>query len=100
MNPKLRPIEVRPTVDRDQPALMLRDPQAISDKVVILPQALGPLLALCDGSRDVSELCEALVVHAGLRVKPEVVQRVIDHLDDALLLENDHFAQAYAEALQ
>ncbi len=100
MNPKLRPVEVRPMVEHDQPALMLRDPQAISDKVVILPQALGPLLALCDGSRDVSELCEALVVHAGLRVKPEVVQRVIDHLDDALLLENDHFAQAYAEALQ
>jgi AmmeMemoRadiSam system protein B len=100
MNPKLRPVEVRPLVDRDQPALMLRDPVAISDKVVILPQALGPLLVLCDGSRDVSELGEALLVHSGLRVTPDVIQRVIDHLDDALLLENDHFAQAYAEALQ
>jgi AmmeMemoRadiSam system protein B len=100
MNPKLRPIEVRPMVDRDQPALMLRDPQAISDKVVILPQALGPLLALCDGSRDISELGEALLVHAGLRITQDVIQRVIDHLDDALLLENDHFAQAYTEALQ
>jgi AmmeMemoRadiSam system protein B len=100
MNPKLRPVEVRPLVDRDQPALMLRDPQAISDKVVVLPQALGPLLALCDGSRDVSELGEALLVHAGLRVTPDVIQRVIDRLDEALLLENDHFAQAYAEALR
>jgi len=100
MNPKLRPVEVRPMVERDQPALMLRDPQAISDKVVILPQALGPLLALCDGSRDVSELGEALLVQAGLRISQDVIQRVIDHLDDALLLENDHFAQAYAEALQ
>jgi AmmeMemoRadiSam system protein B len=87
-------------VERDQPALMLRDPQAISDKVLVLPQALGPLLALCDGARDVGELGEALLTHAGLRITQDVIQRVIDHLDDALLLENDHFAQAYAEALQ
>jgi AmmeMemoRadiSam system protein B len=100
MNPKLRPVEVRPMVERDQPALMLRDPQAISDKVVILPQTLGPLLALCDGSLDVSELGEALLTRAGLRITQDVIQRVIDRLDDALLLENDHFAQAYAAALQ
>jgi AmmeMemoRadiSam system protein B len=100
MNPKLRPVEVRLMVERDQPALMLRDPQAISDKVVILPQALGPLLALCDGSRDVSELGAALLAYAGLRITQDVIQSVIDHLDDALLLENDHFARAYAEALQ
>jgi AmmeMemoRadiSam system protein B len=39
-------------------------------------------------------------VRAGLRVAPEIIQRVIDQLDEALLLQNDHFAQAYAETLR
>ena len=99
MNPKLRSIEVRPLVDKGQPMLMLRDPLALSDKAVILPQTLGLLLTLCDGSRDVAGLYAALLVRAGLRVAPEVIQRVVDHLDDALLLENDRFAHAYAETL-
>jgi AmmeMemoRadiSam system protein B len=100
MNPKLRSVEVRPFEDRGRAAFLLRDPLALSDKVAILPQALGPLLVLMDGSRDVSELHAALLVRAGLQVPREVIQHVVDQLDDALLLENDHFAQAYAETLR
>jgi AmmeMemoRadiSam system protein B len=100
MNPKLRSVEVRPFEDRGRPAFLLRDPLALSDKVAVLPQVLGPLLVLMDGSRDVAELHAALVVRAGLRVSEEIIQHVIDQLDDALLLENDHSAQAYAETLR
>ena len=99
MNPKLRPVEVRPFVDRGRPALMLRDPLALNDQVAILPQALGPLLALMDGTRDVSGLHASLLVRAGIRIAPEVIQQVIHQLDDVLLLENQRFAQAYAETL-
>src|SRR5574341_2500053 len=97
MNPKLRPIEVRPFVDQGRPVFVLRDPLSLSDKVVILPQALGPLLALMDGSRDLAALHASLLVRVGLRVSPEIVKRVIDQLDEALLLESEHFAQVYAE---
>ena len=100
MNPKLRPIEVRPFVDQGRPVFVLRDPLALSDKVVILPQALGPLLALMDGSRDLAALHASLLVRVGLRVSPEIVQRVIDQLDAALLLESERFAQAYAEIVR
>jgi AmmeMemoRadiSam system protein B len=100
MNPKLRPVEVRPFEDHGRPALLLRDPLALSDKVAVLPQVLGLLLAMMDGSHDVAELHAALLVRAGLRISPEIIQHVIDQLDDALLLENDRSAQAYAEALQ
>lgn len=100
MNPKLRPVEVRPFEDRGRSALLLRDPLALSDKVAILPHVLGPLLAMMDGSRDVAELHAALLVRAGLRVPPEIIQHVIDQLDDALLLENDRSAEAYADVLQ
>ncbi|UCC89775.1 MAG: AmmeMemoRadiSam system protein B [Anaerolineales bacterium] len=99
MNPKLRPVEVRPFVDQGRPVFMLRDPLALSDKVAILPQELGPLLAFLDGTRDVDGLHASLLVRVGLRITPEIIQRVVDHLDDALLLENDRFAQAYTEAV-
>jgi AmmeMemoRadiSam system protein B len=78
---------------------VLRDPLSLSDKVVILPQALGPLLALMDGSRDQAALHASLLVRVGLRVPPEIIQRVVDQLDEALLLESERFAQAYAEIL-
>jgi AmmeMemoRadiSam system protein B len=100
MNPKLRPVEVRLFVDQGRPVFILRDPLALSDKIAIVPQVLGPLLALLDGSRDVAGVHAALLVRAGMRVAPEIIQRVIDQLDDALLLQNDHFAQAYAETLR
>ena len=100
MNPKLRSVEVRPFEDRGRPVFLLRDPLALSEKVAILPQALGPLLVLMDGSRNVSELHAALLVRAALQLSPEIIQHVVDQLDDALLLENDRSAQAYAETLQ
>ena len=100
MNPKLRPVEVRPFVDRGRPVLLLRDPLALTDNVAILPQALGPLLVFMDGSRDVAALHAALLIRAGVRIAPEIIQHVVDQLDDALLLENERFAQAYAELLR
>jgi len=86
-------------VDRGRPALFLRDPLALSDKVAILPQALAPLLALMDGSRDVAGLHAALLVRAGVRVSPEIIQHLIDQLDVALLLDNERAARAHAETL-
>jgi AmmeMemoRadiSam system protein B len=99
VKPKLRPIDVRPTVDRGRPVLLLRDPLGISDKVVVVPQALGPLLALCDGSRTLPELHAGFLVRTGLQITPDLVQKVMDQLDGALLLESDGFDDAYAEAL-
>lgn len=100
MNPKLRLIEVRSFEDRGRPALLLRDPLVLSEKVAVLPQVLAPLLALMDGSRDVAGLHASLLIRAGLRVSPEIIQHLIDQLDDALLLENDRSARAYAETLR
>jgi AmmeMemoRadiSam system protein B len=100
MNPKLRLIEVHPYSEQGRPMLILRDPLGLSDKVAVLPRVLAPLLALLDGSRDVAGLHASLMVRAGIRIAPEIIQHVIDQLDDALLLENDHFAQAYAQALR
>jgi AmmeMemoRadiSam system protein B len=79
--------------------LLLRDPLQLTDQVVTIPQALGPLLALCDGTRDSDALRAALGVRFGLRVGPDVMDGLLLALDEALLLDNEHFAQVQAQAL-
>jgi len=97
--PKLRAVDIRPILQDGRPALLLRDPLALSEQTVIVPQALGPALALCDGTRDSFGIRAALTLRYGLRVGPEVVDRLLAALDDVLLLENERFRQACAEAV-
>jgi MEMO1 family protein len=91
--PKLRLVDVRPFTYEGRPSLLLRDPLRLSEQVVVLPQLLAPLLALCDGTRDAAALGAAAAVRYGLPVSASTVERVLQALDDAVLLENDHFVQ-------
>ncbi len=79
--------------------LVLRDPLALSGKVLAVPQPLAPLLALCDGTRDESALRAALEIRAGVRISHEILVGILQQLDDALLLENERSAQALKAAL-
>ena len=97
--PRLRAIDVRPFVRNGQPHLLLRDPLQLTDKAVTIPQQLGPLLALCDGTRDSSGLCASLAVRFGLRVGMDVMEQLLAALDEALLLDNERFAAAWEQAL-
>lgn len=96
--PKLRAIAPHPVVRGDGPALLLRDPLQLADKTVIIPQHLAPLLALCDGTRDASGLRASLEVRHGVRIGPDVLEQLLAALDEALLLDNDRFAQASERA--
>nr|MBC7245911.1 AmmeMemoRadiSam system protein B [Chloroflexota bacterium] len=98
--PKLRAIDARPIVHGGQASILLRDPLRLTDKTVIIPQHLGPLLALCDGTRDSSALSAALAIRFGVRLTPSTIEQFLAVLDDALLLDNDRFAQAQERALQ
>jgi len=100
MQPKLRAIEAHLVRHGGQPAIVLRDPLRLSDQAVFLRPQLALLLELCDGTRDESELRAALAVRAGLRLTPTALEQILAQLDDALLLDNERFAQAYAAALQ
>ena len=97
--PKLRAIDVRPYVQNGQMYLLLRDPLQLTEKAVTVPQPLAPLLALCDGTRDSGGLRAALAVRYGLRVGPDVMEQLLTALDEALLLDNERFAQAQTAAL-
>jgi len=100
MRPKLRAVEAHWVQHGRQPAIMLRDPLRLSDQVVLLRPQLALLLQLCDGTRDESELRAALAVRAGLRLTPTDLQQILAQLDNALLLDNERFAQAHTAALQ
>lgn len=97
---KLRAVEPYPVIHGGRPALLLRDPLALAGRSVLIPQQLAPLLALCDGTRDVSALRASLTVRYGLRVGPGELERLVAALDEALLLENERSAQAMAQALE
>ncbi len=94
MRPKLRRVQVSHGQQHGQPMLMLSDPWGLSDCAVVLPASLAPVLELCDGTRDISALRVVLELRAGLRVGPGYLEKMFEALDGALLLDNEHFAQA------
>jgi len=100
MNPKLRPLETHTVLQHGRPAILLRDPLRLTDRVLIIPQALAPLLSLCDGTRDVEELRAALAVRFGLPLTQSQIQGFIQQLGEALMLDNGRFAAAKEAALE
>lgn len=83
-----------------QTYLLLQDPLHLSDKTLLVPRALQPILMLCDGTReDPAELSASAAIRFGVRVPTDQVRQMLVALDNALLLENDRAAQARAEAL-
>ncbi len=98
--PKLRPLEMQ-WIDRSgQPALLLQDRLAIGARAVVVPQLLVPLLALCDGVRDLPSLRAAYELQTGIRLDPSMVESVFSQLDEARMLDSERFAEGYREALE
>lgn len=98
-HPKLRPIDIQPTIQRGQPALLLRDPLQLSGNYMVLPHELGPALALLDGTLDLSSLHRAAMADYGLVYPDGLVQQLVDALDDNFMLENARSAEAHDRAL-
>jgi len=99
MYPKLRPIQPMPATHAGRRGFVLRDPLALNEGTLFLPHELAPVLALCDGTRDLAALSAALMIRFGIRVPLEVMGQLIAQLDQAYLLDNERFAGAYDAAL-
>ena len=96
--PKLRPIESRWVEYQGQPCLYLKDPLGLGKGNILVPRAVAPLLALCDGTRDPEALRAAFLLHTGAALTTSQIQNLLTQLDDALLLENGLFRQALDKA--
>lgn len=97
--PKLRAIDVRPVMHEDEAYFMLRDPQQLSDEVLLVPQALGPALSLFDGSWDAVQIESILTMRYGLELPPGLLGSLIKSLDEANMLENARAASIQAQRL-
>jgi MEMO1 family protein len=97
---RLRGLDIRACMQDGRPSYLLRDPLQISDKTLIVPQALAPLLILCDGSRDIHALRAALETRFGLQISMKKLEEFIAILDEAMLLDNEHFQDSRKQVLE
>ena len=86
--PQLRYVDIQPVTHQGQPMWFLRDPLALSDRQLVMPQGLAPLLMLLDGTRDLSAVHTEFCQMVGGPVEFEVIKEAINQLDGACLLEN------------
>ncbi len=100
MKPRLREVEVRFVQQAGQQGVLLTDPLRLSGQAVFLPLSLAPLLGFCDGTRDEAGVRASLAVRAGVQIGATTLESILAQMDDALLLDNERFAEAYAAALQ
>lgn len=98
--PRLRVVEPSWVEFQGQRCLYLRDPLGLTDTAAIVPHGLAPLLALCDGTRDLAALRTGLELRTGIHLTPPEVERFFAQLDGALLLENGAYQTAARQALK
>lgn len=77
---------------------LLRDPLGLTNHQLILPQAMAPLLALCDGERDVAAIHAAFCNYAGGPLPQEIITDALEQLDKACLLDNERAKDALEAA--
>lgn len=97
--PKLRAIDIRRVMHDGQPSLLLRDPLQISDRFLVISQGLGPALLFCDGKHHRATIAGKLRSMLGVPVDSALVNRLVDALDEAFLLDNLRFREEHARAL-
>ena len=98
-HPRLRLIDTQPIAYEGTSYLLLRDPLALTDKTLLIPQPLIPVLAFIDGEHTPGAIRAALALRYGLFLTVQRINELVDTLDDALLLDNDrsHYARATAQ---
>ena len=97
--PRLRHVEPRRVQYQGQPFIHLHDPLGISERTILLPEGMAPLLALADGTRDAAGLQASLLLRTGAHVSQEQVRELIQGLDEACLLDNNTYEAAVSAAL-
>jgi AmmeMemoRadiSam system protein B len=93
--PRLRPLEAFPVLDGPEPLLALRDPSRIATPVSLPPGTVA-VVQLMDGDSTRDEIC-ALYLERYKRPLPrERLDQLLQKLDEALLLDSDHFRRHVA----
>ncbi|MCA1665124.1 MAG: hypothetical protein LC659_12790 [Myxococcales bacterium] len=91
--PRLRPLEAFPLAKAGQKLLGLRDPSRLTDAVATLPPVAVAIVQLFDGDSTRDEICAEFHRRYGTPLSREALDRLIDQLDQAYLLDSDRFRQ-------
>lgn len=90
-NPKLNPLEAFPVEHEGQRLICLRDPNNISDKVMLLSQETIFIISLFDGINTIEDIQQKCEERFGERVPDEELKHLINQLDEALFLDSENF---------
>ena len=95
--PALRPLESIAVADpRHGRVIVLRDTQGFTAAQAALPPTLLPIVSRMTGRRTCAEIARDAAVELGCEVPVDVVVRLANELDDALMLDSAKFRAARA----
>ncbi len=97
--PLLRPLDFQPVYHQGQKMWYLRDPLQLTDYQLMVPAPLAQLLIYCDGNHTPLEIHHAFNTQLGVEIEYELVEDMLNQLDIACLLDNNHFRQAQTTLL-
>lgn len=98
--PRLRHLNVQWTEWEGRPMVSLQDPLRLRGNGILVPQAVAPLLQLCDGSRNLDDLRTGFLLRTGVSLSPSQVESLIQALNEACLLDNGHFDQVLGQVIE
>lgn len=98
--PLIRTLNAIPVSQGERQLVLLEDPLGIAEQPILIPPLVTPLLVLCDGTRNLSEIKSGLASMYGLEVTLEEIQRWLEFFNDAALLDNEVFHSRKARALE
>ena len=97
--PKLRYFEAYPVVVQGNRTVCLRDPLQVMEGDVYVPRELIPLLEMLDGTHSLRDIQLELSRQSGQLVFMDHIRALLGQLDEAYLLDSEHFHEAYREKL-
>lgn len=97
--PKIGNINVQRTLYQGEPVFVIQDRFKLTEAAIVLPQVLGPLVLLCDGTNTLPEIKTALEIQYGLPLPEATLENMVAQFDEALILEGVTFEQARQQAV-
>jgi AmmeMemoRadiSam system protein B len=92
-------INVQPIEYAREPYLLVRDHLELTPRQLLIPRALAPALAMCDGAHEREQIQRKLWTSYGISITEQQIDQLLQNLDEACLLENVRFYQAWDQAL-
>jgi len=90
-NPCVRPLEVVPVRTGEQLAFVVRDPEGLTEEMLVISPLAFYLMALMDGSRSVLDIQVEFARRFGSILPSEKIEELIAQLDSHHLLENENY---------